>query len=144
MINIVTRESIHLFDSVQPALLRALTKTDLGKHWNMQALYDHVINFQAYIFVQEASGYAGVIQILPTPLSKVVYFFWSGKDPQNRVPVDYDEVDQFLEHVARDQGCTSIMCEGRRGWKPTLNKRGYFEDSVIFTKEVELNELPIL
>lgn len=142
MISIISRSNIDRFEEVAPALERALEKTALSDTWNLRALYDHVVNKEAYVFLQDESGYAGVIQFVNTPLQRVLYFFWSGKDRSNRVLVDYDEVDSFLEAVAKDQGCASIMCEGRKGWKPMLTKRGYSEDSVIFTKEVKLNELP--
>ncbi|UVN13822.1 hypothetical protein FBPa29_0072 [Pseudomonas phage vB_PaeP_FBPa29] len=83
-----------------------------------------------------------LIQVSQAPLGNILHFFWSGKMPGNETPVDYSEVDDFLGQFAQRVNCRFIQCEGRRGWKPTLEKLGYTEDSVSFYREVTPDELP--
>lgn len=123
------------------SLSRALSKTDLESFWTLEDLYHNLVNGEVIVFQQEHSGYYGVLQTTFAPRAKILSFFWSGKDPANDTPADWEEVDAFLVHAARQLGCTIIQCDGRRGWKPILTPLGYSEDSVVFTKKVP-NELP--
>lgn len=142
MIKLINRSNLHEdFPKSVPALERALSKTSLGDYWNLEQLVQHIINYEVGLFWHVESGYFGVFQFTFAPLAKSLNFFWSGKDPANEVPVDYSEVDQFLDIVAREQQCHFISCEGRRGWKPILEARGNSEDSVLYTKKVNY-ELP--
>lgn len=142
MITLLSYNNIQeLLPKVTPGLSRAETKTNLGDFWNVEVLYEAVIQQEALAFHQEESGYSGVFYFGSTPLCRTLNFFWSGKDPDNEVPVDYAEVDLFLQKVARHSGCKFISCEGRKGWKTILAPLGYAEDSVIYTKEVSY-ELP--
>ena len=142
MINVISRGNINEFPVVVPALQRAFFKTELGTFWDFDSLFNLVINQEAFIFYQPESGYAGVIQFTYCPKGKILNFFWSGKDPDSEVPVDYVEIDAFLVEVAKEQGCIVIQCDGRRGWKSVLTPLGYTEDSVNFIKEVKQDELP--
>lgn len=143
MIHLITRETIGYFQHIVPGLQRALDKTDLSRFWDMESLWNYLINYQAYAFFQQESGYAGVFTINRTPKCSTVYFFWSGKDPDVETPVDYPEVDEFLEAIAQHFGCTSITCEGRKGWKSILSPLGYSEDSVVYIKEVAYEPVPV-
>lgn len=141
MINLITRSNLDTdFSSLIPGLSRALTKTSLGKFWDLESLYHHLVNFEAYAFHQVESGYSGVFSLGGAPLGKTLFFFWSGKDPENDTPVDYKEIDEVLMESAKHFGCSFIQCEGRRGWKSVLDPLGYSEDSTNFVKEVD-NEL---
>lgn len=122
-------------------LARAETKTNLGGFWNTDVLKDAILQQEALAFYQPSSGYSGVFYFGSTPLCRTLNFFWSGKDPDIPEPVDYVEVDQFLQQVAIHTGCKYISCEGRKGWRSILQPLGYTEDSVIYTREVS-HELP--
>lgn len=141
MITYITRETINHFDRAAPALQRALEETSLGKTWTMQGLVDHIVNYQAYAFFQEESQYAGAFLITNTPLVRSIYFFWSGKQKGNKVPIDYTEVDHFLMAAAEVFNCNNIICEGRAGWSKVIAPLGYKEDSRVYIKEVS-HELP--
>lgn len=126
------------------ALSRAFEKTDLESFWNYQDLIDHLVNGEITVFQQIETGYFGVLQKCYSPRSSILNFFWSGKDPDNTLPTDWDEVDSFLVHAAKQLSCGIIQCDGRRGWKPILTSRGWSEDSVVYTKKVtyEYDVLP--
>lgn len=142
MINLLNRNNAYeLFPKIALGLSRALGKTTIGAYWDFDTLFQHLINFEAYAFIEEDSGYCGVFQVTESPKAKTLNFFWSGKHSSNNVPVDWDLIDEFLEAAARDLGCKFVQCEGRAGWKKILSDRGYQEDSVIYTKEVSY-ELP--
>ena len=141
MITFITRQTLDHFGKAVPGLVRALDKTTLGESWSIQGLYDHLINFEAYAFVQEESGYAGAFTISQTPLKRSIYFFWSGKDASNDIPVDFAEVDTFLVAATRHFNCTQIIAEGRKGWAPVVAPYGFREDSRVYIKEVS-HELP--
>lgn len=141
MLTMITRETIEHFDKVIPALARTLQKTTLSDNWSIQSLYDHVVNYQAYIFFQHESQYAGVFTINQSPLSRNLYFFWAGKDRENKVPINHAEVDKFLVAAAKYFQCNHITCEGRKGWGKVIAPYGYREDSRVYIKEVS-HELP--
>ena len=142
MIKLIKRSNLlEELPKIEPALERALTKTDLRDFWTIGDLINHVVNDEVVLFYQQDSMYVGVLQTTFAPRTKILDFFWSGKDPSEPHPVDWDEIDDFLIHVAKELGCGIIQCEGRRGWKPILTARGYSEDSVIYTKKVPY-ELP--
>lgn len=124
-----------------PGLERTETKTNLGEFWNVEVLYEAILQQEALAFYCDTSGYSGVFYFGSTPLCRTLNFFWSGKDPAVEEPVDYALVDEFLQKVARHTKCRFICCEGRKGWRPILQPLGYTEDSVIYTKEVS-HELP--
>ena len=137
MIRVITKDNINeCLPKVAKGLQRAITKTPLGVSWDLSSLVSEALKGEVYIFHQEDSGYSGVFYFGYTPLSKTLNFFWSGKDENNHTPVDYEEVDLFLTHIAKKTGCSSISCEGRRGGKKVLTPLGYTEDSVVYTKEV--------
>lgn len=142
MITLINRSNLDTeFQRASKGLSRAMEKTDLGKFWSIEALYDNLVNGEVVVFQQVESGYYGVLQTTYSPLAKILNFFWSGKDPDNEVPADWEEVDAFLIHAARQLGCTLITADGRRGWKIILGPLGWSEDSVVFSKEVP-HELP--
>ena len=129
------------FQMLIPGLSRTELKTNLGDFWDLPSLKASILNKEAYAFHQVNSGYSGVFYVGTSPLSKTIHFFWSGKDKSVEEPVDYIEIDKFLDYMARLLDCKYICCEGRKGWKPILIPLGYAEDSVIYTKEVSY-ELP--
>lgn len=141
MITFITRQTLDHFGKAIPGLERAVTKTSLGESWSLQTLYDHIVNFQAYAFIQEESGYAGAFTISQTPMKRSIYFFWSGRDISNKNPIDYDEVWAFLEAAARHFNCSQVIAEGRKGWERVLAPLGFREDSRVYIKEVS-HELP--
>lgn len=142
MIKLLTRKNVYeLFPELSKGLSRAFENTTIGSYWNLESLFQHLINFEVYAFIEEDSGYCGVFQVCSSPLSRTLNFFWSGKHEDNDTPVDWDYIDEFLQHAARDLHCQFIQCEGRVGWKKILEGRGYSVDSSLFTKEVSY-ELP--
>lgn len=141
MITFITRQTYDHLERAIPGLSRAITKTSLGESWDIQSLSHYIINFDAYAFIQEETGYAGAFTISQTPLKRSIYFFWSGKDRSNKVPVDYDEVLAFLEAAARHFNCSQIIAEGRKGWERVVAPLGFREDSRVYIKEVS-HELP--
>lgn len=141
MIHLITRESIGILPLASAGLSRGLSIGNLGKLWSIPKLADHLINYSVYGFYQEESKYSGVFSIVETPLEKVLYFFWSGRE-ETGVPVDYQEVDKFLVEVAMCFGCRYIQLEGRKGWKPIVESLGYSLDSYSFIKELSYESLP--
>jgi len=133
---IISRENIHLFEQLVPALERPLTKTSLGKYWNIQTLYDNIVNYSAYGFYQEQTGYAGAFVIANSPLRRTLNIFWAGKDLTNKTPIDDDECDRFFMACAKHFECNSIAIKGRKGWEKMAARRGYLEDSRVYIKEV--------
>lgn len=140
MIYFITKETLtwhpNVFDNLRPSLGRALEKTSLGESWNLEALREAILNEEAFCFHQVESGYTGAFTISKSPLRSNLYFFWSGKDPENERPIHYEEVDEYLVKFAKLFGCSAILCEGRKGWKSVLPALGYKEDSVTYIKEV--------
>lgn len=143
MITLITRESINHFSRAAPMLDRTLRETSLGESWTLQALFDHIVNIQAYAFIQEESQYAGAFVVSSSPLKRSLYYFWGGKEESNKVPIDHPEVDQFLVDCAKALNCTEIIAEGRKGWEKIGAPLGYREDTRQYIKEVphELSEI---
>lgn len=137
MIYLINRSNLKdLYPKMSKGLLRAFEKTDLGSFWSMEDLLNHIINDEVIVFGQEASDFFGVLQTSHSPRNKILSFFWSGQDPANTTPIDFDEVDAFLTHVARQLQCGVIQCDGRLGWTPIMRARGYSLDSALFTRKV--------
>lgn len=144
MITLIDRTNIlREYPKLLKGVLRASEKTTIDSFWDSETLFQHLINFEAFAFIEEKSGYCGVFQFSYSPKAKILNFFWSGKDPDNPNPVDWGYIDEFLEYTAKGNQCTIIQCEGRRGWKKILEPLGYIEDSVLFIREVP-NELHVL
>lgn len=144
MIHSISRNNLETFYLVLlKGLERALTKTTLGDFWSIEDLWTHIIQQKAFAFYQEESGYAGVFSFIESPKQRGLYFFWSGKDVENDVPVDYQEVDLYLTEAAKHFDCKFIQCEGRKGWSHILLPLGYIVDSVNYTKEVRHEVPPI-
>lgn len=136
MIKLISRPNIEEFDKLVPGLERVLTKTSLGKYWSIGAAYDNIVNFTAYGFYQEESGFSGVFTINKSPLRKTLNVFWSGKDPASAVPINHAECDEFFQACAQHFECQSILVQGRKGWEKIGKKLGYSEDSRVYLKEV--------
>jgi hypothetical protein len=125
-----------LWDKVTPGLSRALDKTTLGEFWDLEGLKDAIQAERFFGFYQVDSGYSGIYSIGETPKAKQLTFFWSGKHPENPRPIDYTAIDEHLKHMARIFGCTHISCDGRAGWKKTLEPLGYSPDGSLYLKRV--------
>ncbi|CCL97945.1 hypothetical protein tf_55 [Pseudomonas phage tf] len=144
MITLISNQNIlELFPKMVSGLERAFQNTSIGSYWNMKLLVDHLVNREVYGFFEPESGYSGIFQFTYSPLAKTLNFFWSGKDPSNTTPVNWDLIDTFLTAIAQAEGCKFITCEGRPGWKKILESRGYTTDSVLFTKEVSHESPPV-
>lgn len=137
MIHSISRNNLEqFFPVIRSGLSRALHKTPLGDFWDLESLWEHLVNFEVFAFHQEETGYSGVFSFQQSPKRKGLYFFWSGKDEQNTIPVDYEEVERYLEEAAKHFDCQYIICEGRKGWKTILEPLGFSIDSINYTKEV--------
>ncbi|UMO76447.1 hypothetical protein DNAM_190 [Pseudomonas phage BroderSalsa] len=136
MIYLIDKSNLRLLDRCVTGLERALTKTPLGLSWDIPSLYESVSSSHARVFYQEESGYSGVFTIHEAPLMRSLYWWWSGKDPENRVPIDFAEVDSLLVQVAQIFNCSQILGEGRKGWDRVGGPLGYTEDSRLYTKKV--------
>lgn len=136
MIIPISRTNIELLEKCRPGLQRELDRSALKECWDIERLYDHVVNFQAYAFHQEESALSGVFSIVTTPLQNHLYWWWTGKDVTNKTPIDYKELDLFLTQAAQHFGCKRIVCEGRRGWERVSKPFGYREDGRVYTKSV--------
>jgi len=136
MIKLISRPNIDEFEKLVPGLERALTKTSLGKYWSIGALYDNIVNYAAYGYYQEESGFAAAFTVSQSPLRKTLNVFWAGKDPENTVPVNHAECDEFHQACAHYFNCQTILVQGRTGWKPIGEDLGYSEDSRVYLKEV--------
>lgn len=110
-------------------LERALDGTTFGEFWDIQSAQIGLNDGSLGGFHQVESGYSGIFTIRHTPLSKQLYFFWSGKDPHNETPIDFNDVDLFLQTIAQVCECTHIYCEGRIGWKKIIEPLGYILES---------------
>ena len=136
MIKLISRPNIDEFEKLVPGLERVLTKTSLGKYWTIEAAYNNILNFAAYGFYQEDSGFAGVFTINESPLQRTLNIFWSGKNPASTTPIDHAECDAFFKACAQYFECQTIMVKGRKGWEKVGKKLGYSEDSRVYLKEV--------
>lgn len=138
MIQLITRETLEtqFTPKVVAGLSRALTKTTLGEYWDIPSLVDHLVNLQVFCFHQLESGYSCVFQVNSAPLKKVLHIFWAGKDPENDVPCDWKELDQYHIAIAQLLGCSQIILDGRKGWEKIGAPMGYVEDSRTYIKEV--------
>lgn len=143
MIIPISRHNIELLQDYTPALQGALERTSLDKSWNIQAVWDNVVNYTAYAFCQPESGYIAVFSIVVSPLRRSMYVFWGGKDPENETPIDYQEVSDGMDDIARHFECSAIVVEGRKGWEKVGRTLGFTEDSRIYEKEVTY-ELPTI
>lgn len=136
MIIPISRANIDLLEKCAPGLQRELDRSDLDECWDIQALYDHVVNFQAYALLQEESGLAGVFCINETPFMRILNLFWLGKDPDNKTPCDYKELDQFLVHAGEHFGCARVVCDGRKGWARVVEPLGYRDSGRVYVKSI--------
>lgn len=143
MIIPVSRNNLELIYEYEDALVRALDRTSLSKSWDIDALANHIVNYASYAFVQPESGYIAVFNIVQSPLQRVMYMFWCGKKPDNDTPIDYQEVTNGMEEIARHFECTQILVEGRPGWEKVSKPYGFVEDSRTYSKEVSY-ELPTI
>jgi hypothetical protein len=136
MIKLISRPNIDQFSKLVPGLERVLTKTSLGKYWSIEALYDNIVNFSAYGFYQEESGFSGAFTVSKAPLQNTLNVFWAGKDPSSTTPINHTECDEFYQACAQYFECKTILVQGRRGWEKIGKKFGYSEDSRVYLKEV--------
>lgn len=141
MIYLISHSNLELLDKAVTGLERALTKTTLGLSWDIPSLYGAVKEGSVLAFYQVDSGYSGVLSIHQTPKMKSLYWWWSGKDPENKTPIDFEEVDLFLVAAAKQLQCQQILGEGRKGWERVGGPMGYKEDTRLYSKEVTY-ELP--
>jgi hypothetical protein len=136
MITPITRTNMEMLELCRPGLQRELDRSDLKECWDMDALYDNVVNFCVFAFYQHESGLAGVVSANNTPKIRILNFFWTGKDPENKTPADYAELDRFLVHMAKELNCSRIVCDGREGWSRIVPKLGYSDSGRVYVKNV--------
>lgn len=137
MIIPITRSNIELLEKCIPGLQRTLDKyPEFAECWDIHDLYDHVANLQAFCFYQEETGLSGALVVNQTPKIKILNWFWTGKDPASKVLPDYEEVNSFLEHMAKELNCQRILCDGRRGWEKIGKHYGYHEAGRVYVKPV--------
>lgn len=117
-------------------LKRPLENTSLGEFWDMESLYSHLQVGLLLGFYQESSGYSGIYSLNQAPKALELRFFWSGKDPLNDTPIDFQEVNEYLQKAAQVFECTHITCEGRVGWKKVLEPLGYETDGSLYLKRI--------
>lgn len=137
MIRLVSRSNVvEMFPLMEEGLERARTKTSLGSSWTLENAFDSLVNFAAYGFYQEESGYSGIFTVTSSPQRKFLNIFWAGKDRDNKTPIDEQECDEFFEACAHYFGCNAILVRGRKGWSKLAAKQGYIEDSRTYMKEL--------
>lgn len=137
MIIPITRNNLEYLEACRPGLQRTLDKyPEFAECWDMDALYDHVVNFQVFAFHQQESGLSGVLSVNTTPKLRILNWFWTGKDPESKVLPNYSEVDEFMTHMAKELGCQRILCDGRRGWEKIGKQFGYHEAGRVYIKPV--------
>ena len=88
---------------------------------------DLVISGHAQLWANE--GAAGVTQLVPTPIANICRY-WLGGGEMDALKA----LDEPIEAWAREQGCTRIEIQGRRGWERAL--RGYRHRGVVLTREL--------
>lgn len=81
-------------------LKRPLENTSLGEFWDMESLYSRLQVGLLLGFYQESSGYSGIYSLNQAPKALELRFFWSGKDPLNETPIDFQEVNEYLQKAA--------------------------------------------
>lgn len=136
IVHVTSKNVEYLWGLMEGGLKRTLTKTKLGIHWDLPSAIKAIHEGELLGFYVPESGYSGLYYFSHSPLKKSLKFFWSGKDEDNKVPVDWEEVDKYLSVIAEAYQCQIIECEGRRGWKSILEPLSYREDSVLFYREV--------
>lgn len=127
-----------LWGLMSPGLERALYKTALELTWSLDDGYDAVKSGSLFGFYQPESGYSGLYSISHTPKAKLLYWFWSGKHPDNNTPLDDAEVVEYLNTAAKVFECKYIQAEGRPGFKVWANAQGFIPDSHNWLREVTI------
>lgn len=136
MIIPIVRETLDHFNKCIPGLQRELDRSDLKECWDIQSVYDHLVNYQVFGLYQEESGLAGIFCIQEAPKLRILNLFWLGKDPSNKTPCDYQELDRFLTHMAKELGCKRIICDGRKGWTKIVGNLGYEDSARVYMKKI--------
>ena len=121
---------------VKKGLERAITNTTFGEFWDLESAQEGLNMGVLGCFHQIESGYSGIFTTRETPLSRQLYFFWSGKDPLNTTSIDFEEVNTFLVNISKELKCTHIVCEGRTGWKKIVEPLGYILESHSYIKGI--------
>ncbi|MGY6283610.1 hypothetical protein ACXIT0_11990 [Methylorubrum extorquens] len=75
---------------------------------------------------------AGVTQINENPFNKCLFIFLAGGDLSEIEHIAGPVIEQW----AADQGCTSIILSGRRGWERALRPLGYEFQSTNLIKRI--------
>lgn len=119
-------------------LERALSKTHLGLTWDLESALSYIKRGRLFGFYDETSGYSGLYSINETPLARILYWFWSGKDPMFPNLPDANAVGEYLDNASRIFECKYITAEGRPGFKHLAKSLGFQPDSNTWLKEVTL------
>lgn len=127
-----------LWGLMAPGLARALDKTALGLTWGLGDGYEAVKSGELFGFYQPHSGYSGLYMLSQTPKARLLYWFWSGKHPDNNTPLDDAEVVSYLNTAAKIFECKYIQAEGRPGFKVWANAQGFIPDSHNWLREVTI------
>ena len=137
MILLVGSEQLEkMWTLMEPGLARAEYPDDLGSVWTMEDLYKDLATGEAHGFYQVESQYAGVLTTLTYPTKTILYVYWGGKHPDNKVELDYEELDRFLVDVAKTFGANVIKVQGRHGWARKTKHLGYSPETISLYKEV--------
>lgn len=72
-----------------------------------------------------------IIDIMNYPCRKVLHVVIAAGELDSAL-----ELSDQLPSLARRYGCEAIEMSGRKGWLPSLTKRGWREAAIVMTKEV--------
>lgn len=75
---------------------------------------------------------AGITQVVSNPFNKTLFVFLSAGDLDEVVFACTDAVEPW----ALQQGCTSMVLSGRRGWERALRPLGYTFSSTNLIKRI--------
>lgn len=125
---------------VEPLLLKAYLKTNVGLFREIDDLKKDLESEVEFCFVSQDLTYAGVFNIREYQGFSVVYFWLSGGEEPL---VGWEGIDSFLHQIAKVFGCSHIQLEGRLGWKRLTEPLGYSLDSIIMIKEVDNESIAI-
>lgn len=136
LIHITPKNLEQYWPLMEPGLSRALLESNSSKSWDIESVRGQLEEAAAFGFYIKESGLSGVYGLIEHPLRNLVYVYWAGQHPDFHNTPDYEELDAYLQAVARTVGASSILIEGRKGWERKLKGLGYSLETVNLLKEV--------